>query len=105
MKKIKRKTTTKRKIKRTKKTFKGGTEILYGLIGYFLGIFFINFASKGAEEGITFNPIQAAEFFSVQISTIVGLPRFITLAIGFLLTLVPLLLFYVLSKEFIVKRK
>jgi len=95
----------KRKIKRTRRKVKGRPEIFYGLVGYFVGIFFINFASKGVDEGIQLSPFQAIELLNVQISTLISVPRPFSLTLGFLLTLVPLLFFYLISKKFIRKRK
>ncbi|MBS3084885.1 hypothetical protein J4411_03150 [Candidatus Pacearchaeota archaeon] len=82
-----------------KKKIKGKPEIFFGLLGYFLGIFAINFASKGLNEKLLLNPAQAVEFLSTQISIVTTLFQSVTLPFGFLLTLVPFIFFYVLSKE------
>ncbi|MCR4327653.1 MAG: hypothetical protein NUV46_03675 [Nanoarchaeota archaeon] len=75
------------------------SEIFYSLICYFVGVLAINLLSKGLREEYLLNPIMATEFLSIQILTLINVPEFLTLTIGFLLTLVPLVLGYIVFKE------
>ena len=90
----------KKKQKRAVRKFKKKNkhEIFYSLLGYFLGIFLVNFASKGLEIKYLLNPIQAIEFLAEQVTIITGLPPIITIPVGLLLTLVPLAFVYVLVR-------
>ena len=93
----------KRKIKNKKIPKKSRPEIFYGLIGYFLGVFAINITSKENLEFL-FNPLNAVEFLGTQISIITGLPRIVAIPLGALLTIVPLIFFYYISKEIFEKK-
>ena len=76
-----------------------GSEIFYSLVGYFAGVFCVNILSGGVSQSLLFNPTQATEFFNAQIFIVTGLPRILTLPIGFLLTLVPLAFVYVILRD------
>jgi len=65
----------------------------------------INIFSKGVNPKLILNPILAIEFLSFQISFLLEMSNFLTLAIGFLLTLVPLIFGYIISKEFFMKNE
>ncbi|PJE81130.1 hypothetical protein COU58_04150 [Candidatus Pacearchaeota archaeon CG10_big_fil_rev_8_21_14_0_10_32_42] len=82
-----------------------GPEILISLVFYFVGIALINIFSKGVNPKLILNPILAIEFLSFQISFLLEMSNFLTLAIGFLLTLVPLIFGYIISKEFFMKNE
>jgi hypothetical protein len=82
---------------------KSKPEIFYGLLGYFLGVFAVNIASKES-PGFLFNPFNAIEFLGTQISIITDFPRIVALPLGFLLTVVPLIFFYFISKEIMGKK-
>ncbi|MDP3966210.1 MAG: hypothetical protein Q8Q04_01630 [archaeon] len=87
-------------IKRTKKAkeIKERGEIFYSLLGYFVGVFIVNISGKN----LSLNPVYAMEFLGAQISTAINIdfPMFVTLIIGFLLSLIPLIFVYVVMKGY-----
>lgn len=86
-----------KKIKKTKlkEELSNRSEIFYSLIAYFIGIFFINLAGKN----ISLNPIYGIESLASQIQFVLKTPLVFNSIIGFLLTLVPLGIVYIIFRE------
>ncbi len=76
-----------------------GEKVFWGLIMYFIGIFAVNFFSKGLLENLLLSPVQAANFLGEQIITLIKIPVILAEIIGFLLTAIFFFLGYVLSEE------
>jgi hypothetical protein len=74
-------------------------KVFYGFLMYFIGVFVVNFFSKGLSENLLLSPVQAADFLGEQILTLVRIPVVVANIVGFLLTSIFFFFGYTISEE------
>ncbi len=88
---------TKKEVKKKKiENFK--FEIFYSLVAYFIVVFFINLWSGGSGAYLL-DPAYAVEFLGAQISILTGASHYLGIALGILVSLIPLAFVYTLIKD------